>query len=95
MYVPQTFSMALLMTISSAVCWGSWANTFKGTRGFRFELFYRDYALGIALAVACCCVFAWHEFRGAGTAARVNLGLMFVFFIAVIALVSWAYAAGG
>jgi glucose uptake protein len=38
-YVPQTFSIALLMTIISAVCWGSWANTFKGTRGFRFELF--------------------------------------------------------
>ena len=49
MYVPQTFSIALLMTIISAVCWGSWANTFKGTRGFRFELFYWDYALGICL----------------------------------------------
>jgi glucose uptake protein len=48
-YVPQTFSIALLMTIVSAVCWGSWANTFKGTRGFRFELFYWDYALGICL----------------------------------------------
>lgn len=35
------------MTIISAVCWGSWANTFKGTRGFRFELFYWDYAIGI------------------------------------------------
>jgi len=49
MYVPQTFSAALLMTIISAVCWGSWANTFKGTRGYRFELFYWDYALGICL----------------------------------------------
>jgi glucose uptake protein len=48
-YVPQTFSIALLLTIISAVCWGSWANTFKGTRGYRFELFYWDYALGICL----------------------------------------------
>jgi glucose uptake protein len=48
-YVPVTFSIALLMTITSAVCWGSWANTFKGTRGYRFELFYWDYALGICL----------------------------------------------
>jgi glucose uptake protein len=48
-YVPVTFSMALLMTIISAVCWGSWANTFKITRGYRFELFYWDYALGICL----------------------------------------------
>jgi glucose uptake protein len=49
MYVPVTFSMALLMTIISAACWGSWANTFKVTRGYRFELFYWDYALGICL----------------------------------------------
>jgi glucose uptake protein len=48
-YVPMTFSIALLMTITSAVCWGSWANTFKVTRGYRFELFYWDYALGICL----------------------------------------------
>jgi glucose uptake protein len=48
-YVPVTFSMALLMTIISAVCWGSWANTFKLTHGYRFELFYWDYALGICL----------------------------------------------
>ncbi len=41
--------MALLMTIISAACWGSWANTFKVTRGYRFELFYWDYALGICL----------------------------------------------
>jgi glucose uptake protein len=41
--------MALLMTITSAVCWGSWANTYKVTRGYRFELFYWDYALGICL----------------------------------------------
>ena len=49
MYVPQTYSIALLMTIVSAVCWGSWANTYKVTRGYRFELFYWDYALGICL----------------------------------------------
>jgi glucose uptake protein len=48
-YVPVTFSIALLMTITSAVCWGSWANTFKVTRGYRFELFYWDYALGVCL----------------------------------------------
>jgi glucose uptake protein len=48
-YVPVTFSIAFLMTLISAVCWGSWANTFKVTRGYRFELFYWDYALGICL----------------------------------------------
>jgi glucose uptake protein len=35
------------MMITSAVCWGSWANTYKGVKGYRFELFYWDYAVGI------------------------------------------------
>src|SRR5450755_534602 len=38
------------MMITSAVCWGSWANTYKGTKGYRFELFYWDYAVGIFVA---------------------------------------------
>ena len=37
------------MMITSAICWGSWANTFKGVKNYRFELFYWDYALGIFL----------------------------------------------
>jgi glucose uptake protein len=47
MFTPLSFSTALLMMIVSAICWGSWANTFKGVRNYRFELFYWDYALGI------------------------------------------------
>lgn len=47
MYTPHTLGMALLMMITSAVCWGSWANTYKGVKNYRFELFYWDYALGI------------------------------------------------
>jgi glucose uptake protein len=49
MFVPHTFGLALLMMIVSALCWGSWANTYKGTRSYRFELFYWDYAIGIVL----------------------------------------------
>lgn len=49
MFVPPNFTVALLMVITSAICWGSWANTYKGTRNFRFELFYWDYAVGIFL----------------------------------------------
>jgi glucose uptake protein len=37
------------MMITSAICWGSWANTFKGVKNYRFELFYWDYAIGIFL----------------------------------------------
>ncbi len=72
MYVPQTFPMALLMTIISAVCWGSWANTFKGTRGFRFELFYWDYALGICL-IAMALAFTLGSVRPDGLDFLSNL----------------------
>ncbi len=49
MFTPHSLTVALLMMITSAVCWGSWANTFKGVKNYRFELFYWDYALGIFL----------------------------------------------
>ncbi len=49
MFTPHSLSIALLMMITSAICWGSWANTFKGVKNYRFELFYWDYALGIFL----------------------------------------------
>ena len=49
MFTPHSLSVALVMMITSAVCWGSWANTYKGVRNYRFELFYWDYAVGIFL----------------------------------------------
>ncbi len=49
MFIPTSFNLALVMMIFSAICWGSWANTFKGTKNYRFELFYWDYAVGIFL----------------------------------------------
>ena len=47
MFTPQTLGVALTMMIISAICWGSWANTYKGVKNYRFELFYWDYAVGI------------------------------------------------
>ena len=49
MFTPHTFGIALFMMITSAICWGSWANTYKGVKNYRFELFYWDYAVGIFL----------------------------------------------
>src|SRR6201982_2077562 len=49
MFVPHSVGSALLMMIASAICWGSWANTYKGVKNYRFELFYWDYAIGIFL----------------------------------------------
>src|ERR1700755_2633711 len=31
----------------SMLCWGSWANTMKACPGYRFQLFYWDYVLGL------------------------------------------------
>jgi glucose uptake protein len=49
MFTPASIGIALLMMITSAICWGSWANTYKGVKNYRFELFYWDYAIGIFL----------------------------------------------
>src|SRR5580704_10364066 len=49
MFIPATFLSALLLTILCTCCWGSFANTFKGTKNYRFELYYWDYGLGIFL----------------------------------------------
>jgi glucose uptake protein len=49
MFVPHAFGVALFMTVLSTVCWGSFANTYKLTQKYRFELYYWDYAFGIFL----------------------------------------------
>jgi len=49
MFTPPSLGIALFMMITSAICWGSWANTYKGVKNYRFELFYWDYAVGIFL----------------------------------------------
>src|SRR5258708_33845817 len=55
MFSPATFATALVMTAFSAVFWGSWANTYKGTKNYAFELFYWDYIIGV---VVCSFGFA-------------------------------------
>ena len=66
MYLPGSFSTALLLTIVSTVFWGSWANTFKGTKNYPFELFYWDYIFGVVL---CTFVFAF-TLGSSGTAGE-------------------------
>ena len=48
MVLPQTYLAALFLMVLSMLCWGSWANTLKLCPGYRFQLFYWDYALGLA-----------------------------------------------
>lgn len=49
MFIPTTYAVALFMTVLTMLCWGSWANTQKLCKGWRFELFYWDYVWGILL----------------------------------------------
>ena len=49
MFLPQTYHAALFLMLLSMICWGSWANTLKLCPRFRFQLFYWDYALGLAI----------------------------------------------
>lgn len=50
MILPFTYLGALYLMLLSMICWGSWANSFKLTKSWRFELFYFDYAFGVLLA---------------------------------------------
>jgi len=49
MYQPQSYAVALAFMIVTMLCWGSWANTLKLAPGYRFQLFYWDYAIGLIL----------------------------------------------
>jgi glucose uptake protein len=51
MLLPHAYAAALALMILSMLCWGSWANTLKLCPGYRFQLFYWDYAIGMALGV--------------------------------------------
>src|SRR5258708_11448980 len=47
MYLPPSYAIALLFMVASMLCWGSWANTMKLCPGYRFQLFYWDYIIGL------------------------------------------------
>jgi glucose uptake protein len=50
MFIIENYSTAVLFCIVTMLCWGSWANTQKlASAGWRFELFYWDYVIGILL----------------------------------------------
>src|SRR5579863_1695208 len=50
MFVLQSYPWAVVFCVTTMFCWGSWANTQKLARkGWRFELFYWDYVIGVLL----------------------------------------------
>lgn len=72
MYVPGTFAIALIMTIMSAVFWGSWANSYKWTKNYRFELFYWDYIIGVVL-IALVLAFTMGSYGSTGQSFIANV----------------------
>lgn len=50
MFVLESYPWAVVFCVITMLCWGSWANTQKlAKKGWRFELFYWDYAIGVLL----------------------------------------------
>ena len=47
--IPTSYETTLALTILTMLCWGSWANTTKMAKGYRFELFYFDYSIAVFL----------------------------------------------
>jgi len=47
LFQPQTYSVAFSFMLITMLCWGSWANTIKLCQGYRFQLFYWDYVIGL------------------------------------------------
>jgi glucose uptake protein len=46
----HSYPIAVLLCITTMICWGSWANTQKlAARSWRFELFYWDFVSGLLL----------------------------------------------
>src|SRR5207245_8901722 len=72
MFVPTTFAAALVMTVLSTICWGSFANTFKLTKNYRFEIYYWDYAAGIFL-ISIVLAFTMGSMRGGEDAFLPNV----------------------
>jgi glucose uptake protein len=50
MFIVQSYPLAVTLCVVTMLCWGSWANTQKlASAGWRFQLFYWDYAIGVFL----------------------------------------------
>jgi glucose uptake protein len=87
MILPTTYGTALLLTVLSMLCWGSWANTQKLTGKWRFELYYFDYAFGVLL----CALIAAFTF---GTLNSQELSVFDTLALTAKRKMAWAFAAG-
>jgi glucose uptake protein len=50
MFIVNNYSLAIVFTFITMLCWGSWGNTQKlAGKTWRYELFYWDYVIGVFL----------------------------------------------
>ncbi|MCC7153775.1 MAG: multidrug DMT transporter permease [Bryobacterales bacterium] len=95
MMIPTSYLTALLLTVVSMLCWGSWANTAKMTGKWRFELFYFDYSFGVFLA-AVVAAFTFGSYGpGGGDTPATNFGFLENMDIAARGRMFLAFASGG
>jgi len=73
MFLPETYQAALLLMILTMLCWGSWANTLKLCPGYRFQLFYWDYALDVYKRQGLCLAESMEEFSCKSWGRRINI----------------------
>lgn len=93
--IPTTYLTALLLTIVSMLCWGSWANTAKMSGKWRFELFYFDYSFGVFLA-AVVAAFTFGSYGpGGGDSPSTNFGFLENMDIAARGRMFLAFVSGG
>lgn len=53
MILPQNSNLVLMLMVLSLLCLGTWVSLFKAG-GWRFELFYLDFALGVMFTAVIC-----------------------------------------
>ncbi len=87
MLLPTTYQAALLLSILSMICWGSWANTQKIAGKWRFELFYYDFSIGVLI----CALIAAYTF---GSMHSQDLTFSDNLLIAAKRQMAWAVGAG-
>jgi glucose uptake protein len=87
MIQPTTQFTVLLLLVISAFCWGSWANTFKAIKTWRFEYFYYDFTAGILL-IAVIAAFTL------GSMNTQDLTFQDNFLLASYRKIAWALGSG-